>query len=246
LKPERSKKGKIKKRKIMANYFLDGPDELAKMEFISRQKLLQQDRIMRDKINNYVQLVHALTGQEVIMPIANDEYSFVSVSSDEYEELVLLDDDETIEYVEVEDLSDVLLESDRIDDPTPHGTQLKIENLDLVREDSLGSVNDPPPPTPSGIIRKLKAALVQAGMCQIRNTKRKFNKRISSNNWSYDMARRRLDRELRRIQKRRAYIDATERLPTLARKRPSRRLSFKTTNANARWTMPSLVMVIMH
>ncbi|KAL3939398.1 MAG: hypothetical protein SGBAC_005866 [Bacillariaceae sp.] len=197
----------------MANYFLDGPDELAKLEFISRQQLLSEEKIMKNKINNYVQLVNALTGQEVFMPVEDDAYSFVSISSEENDEAYddeIDEEDEIIEYVDEE-----LVEDDD-DDP------MTIENIELMVEipDAPPPVDNAPPPTPSQIIRKLKATLVEAGMCQIRNTKRKSanNKRLGDQNWSYDMAKRRLDRELKRIQKRRAYRDAVEQLPALAQK----------------------------
>lgn len=196
----------------MANYFLDGPDELAKLEFISRQQLLSEEKIMKNKINNYVQLVNALTGQEVFMPVEDDAYSFVSISSEENDEEYddeIDEEDEIIEYIDEELVED--------DDEGP----ATIENIELIVEipDAPPPVDNAPPPTPSQIIRKLKATLVEAGMCQIRNTKRKSaNKRLGDQNWSYDMAKRRLDRELKRIQKRRAYRDAVEQLPALAQK----------------------------
>lgn len=175
---------------------------------------------MKNKINNYVQLVHALTGQEVFMPVDDEEYSFVSVSSgeEEYEEEVM---EEESEYVEAESMSveadDYLLESVRSE---ASSKDLKIENIALLKDipeaPSSLPVDNAPPPTPSQIIRKLKATLVQTTMCQIRNTKqRSATKKAGDNNWSYDLARRRLDRELRRIQTRRAYRDAVERLPAL-------------------------------
>ncbi|CAJ1959478.1 unnamed protein product [Cylindrotheca closterium] len=204
----------------MANYFLDGPDELAKLEFVSRQQLLEEDKIMKNKINNYVQLVHALTGQEVFMPVEDDAYSFVSVSSagEEAEFDDDYDDDDEIEYIEVEE---ELLSVDEDDGGGADDVRLDPESanglrIDIPEAPAPPPVDHAPPPTPSQIIRKLKATLVEAGMCQIRNTKRKSVKRSGdSNNWSYDMAKRRLDRELRRIQKRRAYRDAVENLPAL-------------------------------
>jgi uncharacterized protein YaiL (DUF2058 family) len=84
--------------------------------------------------------------------------------------------------------------------------------MDFVKN---ASVDDMPPPTPSQIIRKLKATLVHAGMEQIKLVRRKSVKRLGGNNWSYDMAKRRLNRELKRIGKRKAYRDAIQRLPAV-------------------------------
>jgi hypothetical protein len=89
----------------------------------------------------------------------------------------------------------------------------KIENMNFVKN---ASVDDIPPPTPSQIIRKLKATLVHAGMEQIKLVRRKSVKRLGANNWSYNMAKRRLNRELKRIGKRKAYRDAIQMVPALA------------------------------
>jgi hypothetical protein len=224
----------------MANCFLDGPDELQRLEFMSRQQLLKEDKILRDKINNYVQLVNALTGQEVMLPVDNDEYSFESVSSEQYEDLLveegsiesLIDsaDEDEWDYESVEDEHENEHEKEhgkehgneheQIPGPPPAEAidedgvgEGKIENMEFLKN---ASVDDIPPPTPSQIIRKLKATLVYAGMEQIKLVRRKSVKRLGANNWSYDMAKRRLDRELKRIGKRKAYRDAIQRLPAVS------------------------------
>jgi hypothetical protein len=192
------------------NFLYNGSDELEKLEFISRQQLLQEDKIMRDKLNNYVQLVAALTGEEVFLPLDDDEYTFVSISSGEDEEECIIEyidedewDFESINDEEIETLS-------RIKE-TPIA---EIENIEVVKNCTL---DDDVPHTPSQIIRKLKATLVEAGIEQRRlRQKKRISRSLNDRNWSYDMARRRLKRELTRVQMRKAYRDATQNLSPIS------------------------------
>lgn len=205
------------------NFLYNGPDELEKLEFMSRQQLLKEDKIMRDKLNNYVQLVAALTGQEVFLPVDDDEYTFVSVSDDELydEESVtsveyIIDEDEwdfesvNDEHGEQQDGTrlSLIIEGEDAEEPTTS----PIENIELVGDTPADQI----PPTPSQIIRKVKASLVEAGIEQRRLKKRK-SRRLNGNNWTYDMARRRLKRELNRVHMRKAYKDAIHDLPTVTR-----------------------------
>lgn len=227
------------------------PDALELLEFKSRQQLLEEDRIMRDKINNYVQLVAALTGEEVMLPMDDDEFTFVSVSSG-HESLASDYDEEEVgpdfEYVldedewEYESVGSNEGDGDADYDKVGHttsscsssSTSSRLGALDSIEEgpDDVSPIPPPPPPpppkqnskivdetappTPSQIIRKLKVTLVQAGMEQ-RRLKKKKSRRLDGGNWSYDMARRRLKRELNRVQMRKAYRDAIRTLPPLAR-----------------------------
>eukprot|EP00980_Cylindrotheca_fusiformis_P013407 scaffold3416_cov120-Cylindrotheca_fusiformis.AAC.5 len=220
--------------------YLNGPDELERLEFISRQQLLKEDKIMRDKINNYVQLVNALTGQEVMLPADTDEYSFVSVDDDsedyeeEYEE-EYIDDDDDWDYESIEDDNDdnnnngfsgpppppvaaaSASQEAAVGDDANVEEEGKIENMDFVQQQQQ-QVDAIPPPTPSQIIRKLKATLVYAGMEQIKLRRRRSVRRLGgggsggNNYWSFDVAKRKLNREMKRIEKRKAYRDAIESL----------------------------------
>jgi hypothetical protein len=178
------------------NFLYNGSDELEKLEFISRQQLLQEDKIMRDKLNNYVQLVAALTGEEVFLPLDDDEYTFVSISSGEDEEECIIEyiDEDEWDYEPIHDEEEHPFSGMEEEGEEISSSETLTENYVIVEN---------MPPTPSQIIRKVKADLVEAGIENRRlGLKRKKSRRLNGNNWTYDMARRRLKRELIRIKRR--------------------------------------------
>lgn len=210
-------------------------DELELLEFKSRQDLFKEDKIMRDRINNYVQLVAALTGEEVLLPMDDDEYTFVSVSSgheslaSDFEEgdegeIEYILDEEDWEYESVGSDDEGETDKGQIEERVAralHSIEEGPEDISPMPPPpppppTQKSVDDTAPPTPSQIIRKLKATLAQAGMEQ-QKFKKKKSRRLDGSNWSYDMARRRLKRELNRVHMRKAYRDAIRTLPPLSR-----------------------------